>query len=272
MVKSHQGGTLKGRLPFRLGTTSYVIPADILPNVEFLAAQVDDVELILFESEETSNLPDEGVLAGLRSLAQAHGLTYTVHLPLDARLGAADEGERRRSVGKCLRVMELTRALGPFAWIVHLDGEQQGPVPSLEPALWLARLSQSLEALTDAVPSPRLLCAETLSYPFELVEELVRECGLSACLDVGHVLLAGGDPLASLERYLPEIRVIHLHGVREGRDHVSIGALDCAALRRLLALLGGEGAADRVVTLEVFERPEFEDSVRVLAQEITWPR
>ena len=32
-----------GRLPFRLGTSSYIIPADILPNVDFLKDKVDDI-------------------------------------------------------------------------------------------------------------------------------------------------------------------------------------------------------------------------------------
>ena len=42
-------------LPFRLGTTSYIIPADILPNVRYLADKVDDIELVLFEADDYSN-------------------------------------------------------------------------------------------------------------------------------------------------------------------------------------------------------------------------
>jgi hypothetical protein len=29
--------------PFRLGTTSYIIPADILPNAQYLADKVQDI-------------------------------------------------------------------------------------------------------------------------------------------------------------------------------------------------------------------------------------
>ena len=38
---------------FRLGSTSYVYPDDILPNVQRLAqaGDVDDIELVLFEVE-----------------------------------------------------------------------------------------------------------------------------------------------------------------------------------------------------------------------------
>jgi hypothetical protein len=37
---------------FRIGTTSYIIPAGIVPNVAYLAPQVDDVELVMFETDE----------------------------------------------------------------------------------------------------------------------------------------------------------------------------------------------------------------------------
>ena len=43
---------------FRFGTTSYIIPADILSNVRYLAGKVRDVELVLFEIDGgPSNLP-----------------------------------------------------------------------------------------------------------------------------------------------------------------------------------------------------------------------
>ena len=73
---------------FRVGTTSYIIPADILPNVQYLAPRVDDVQLVLFETDEYgSNLPDAALRGQLVELGARHGMTYTVHLPLDLRLG-----------------------------------------------------------------------------------------------------------------------------------------------------------------------------------------
>ncbi len=37
---------------FRLGSTSYVYPDDILPNVRKLMSSVDDIELVLFEVDD----------------------------------------------------------------------------------------------------------------------------------------------------------------------------------------------------------------------------
>src|SRR3989304_3241629 len=98
---------------FRLGTTSYILPDDILPNVRFLADKVQDVELVLFEVDDgPNNLPAPGVVAELAALADAHALTYTVHLPLDLRLGA-DGDEGHVSLVKARKVIERTRPLQP---------------------------------------------------------------------------------------------------------------------------------------------------------------
>ncbi|RME36673.1 MAG: hypothetical protein D6793_05375 [Thermoflexia bacterium] len=73
---------------FRLGSTSYVYPADILPNVQRLAGLVEDVELVLFEIPQASNLPDIRTIEGLREVARRYRISYTVHLPTDLQLGA----------------------------------------------------------------------------------------------------------------------------------------------------------------------------------------
>src|SRR5512138_1133341 len=110
------------KYPFRLGATSYIIPDDILPNVRSLAGKVRDIELILFEVDDgPNNLPAPGVIAELLQLADRHDLTYTVHLPLDLKLGE-DGSEQDRSLLKAKRVIDCTRDLQPWAYVLHLDG------------------------------------------------------------------------------------------------------------------------------------------------------
>ena len=56
--------------PFRLGTTSYIIPDDILPNARYLAGKVRDIELILFEVDDgPNNLPAPEVIDELSQIA-----------------------------------------------------------------------------------------------------------------------------------------------------------------------------------------------------------
>ena len=109
--------------PFRLGTTSYIIPDDILPNARYLAGKVRDIELILFEVDDgPNNLPSPEVIEDLSQIAGKYDLTYTVHLPLDLKLGE-DSSERDQSLVKAKRVIDCTRALDPWAYILHLDGK-----------------------------------------------------------------------------------------------------------------------------------------------------
>src|SRR5208337_2974964 len=62
-------GSLKNRFPFRMGTIPYIIPAELLPNVNFLAGKVDDIELVLFESDEITNLPENATVKALKKTA-----------------------------------------------------------------------------------------------------------------------------------------------------------------------------------------------------------
>lgn len=254
---------LKGCLPFRLGTTSYIIPDDLVPNVTYLADQVDDVELVLFESHEMSNLPDAAAMGALANLARDHDLTYTVHLPLDTPLGSNDLLTRQRAVEKCRKVIQLTQALKPFATILHLHGRQSGRTPATDLSSWCRALHRSLGELLHSGIAPAQICVETLAYPFEHVWDLIQDFDLSVCLDIGHILLNEYDLEAYLDTYLERCRVIHLHGIRHGRDHTDIGGLPQQTLTKLLQRLN-VATPTRVVTLEIFNQNDFDRSLEVL--------
>jgi sugar phosphate isomerase/epimerase len=255
--------SLKNRFPFRLGTTSYVIPADLMANVAFLADKVDDIELVLFESHEISNLPDDATLRALKETADRHDLTYTVHLPLDASLGHAEKAVRWSSLDKCLRVIEITTRLDPFAYIIHFHGDDRGERPSPEMMRWTQGHRLAVERLIQVV-SPETLCVETLDYPYHLIEDIVVDYGLSVCLDIGHHLVNGVAPEASLDRYLPRTRVLHLHGVEEGHDHRSLAYLPDGLLTALVNRLGSGPEKTRVLTLEIFDETALNESMNVL--------
>lgn len=261
--------------PWRLGTSSYIIPDDILPNVRYLADKVDDVELVLFESKEASNLPTRAVIRELNVLAADNDLTYTVHFPLDVYPGAADPGERRRTLETYRRIIGLTEELCPFGYVLHLTPDMYGRLPSKDMSGWLGSLDWSLEALlrTGLVES-RMLCAETLSYPFELVTPLVERYDLAVTLDIGHVWLMGYDAVANCAALLPRTRICHLHGVsgladEGGQDHRGLGVTEPSRVEFFLRALAAqirEDEVQRVLTLEIFSQEHLENSLEVLAQ------
>lgn len=243
--------------PFRFGTTSYIIPADILPNVQYLAGKVQDVELVLFDIEDgLSNLPNREQIAELSSIAAGNDLTYTVHLPLDLRL--ADDGSMcHASLEKARRVIDCTRELNPWAYVLHLDGKyvRNGATPE---ALfrWQEQAVQSLEIVGIwAGGTEKLAIENTEGYTLDFYQSVLDKIAVNRTVDVGHLWLDNYDPVAYLQNALPRTRVIHIHGI-EGRDHKSLAHVPEVKLRAVLdELIRADYRG--VFTVEVFSEDDF---------------
>jgi sugar phosphate isomerase/epimerase len=248
---------------FRVGTTSYILPDDILPNVEYLAPKVDDVELVLFETDEHGgNLPDAALRGRLMALAAEYELTYTVHLPLDLRLGDGGATADLPLV-KARRVIEATRDLRPYAYTAHLDGVllMRNPTAA-ELTAWQANAIQSLEVVLDWLDRPELLCIENIErWDPGAFAPVVDALPVGLTADVGHFWLQEADPLAFLERWIDRVRVVHLHGIA-ARDHASLAHMPQERLDPVVDYL--RQRFQGVLTLEVFSREDFESSLEAL--------
>jgi hypothetical protein len=113
------------------------------------------------------------------------------------------------------------------------------------------------------------------------VEPLLRRHDLGVTLDVGHLLCHGGTISRHLSDFGDRLSVVHLHGIREGRDHCDIGTFPAEELRLMLqgftasgrkrpawvAPSAAEGSpAPLVVTLEVFGWQPAWASLKTLAE------
>ncbi len=255
---------MKKRFPFRFGTTSYIIPADIVPNVEYLKDKVDDIELVLFESDEFSNLPSHEDMQRLAALAGEHDLTYSVHMPLDVYLGHPDRIERERSVGKCRRIAELTEILPKSAYVLHFEAGERVDINEFsgeEMLRFTEGVHDSSAMLLEQLSVPASsICVENLNYPYDLIWPVVEEHGFSVTLDVGHLEFYGFPTARYLERYLSRAKVLHMHGTREGMDHNSLSYMNPAALDMVMQALELDSGNERVFTLEIFSEEDFNTS------------
>ena len=257
--------TLRARPNFRLGVTSYVYPADLLTNVRQLAGAVDDIEVVLFESSDVSNLPTPADIEALRALAAAHNMTFTVHFPIDRQLGSAARETRQNLRDQILKIMALTHPLKPYGYILHMEGVQPDATAA-RVAEWQRDVQALLPELVAQAERPDLFCVENLDYPFEWCEPFLDRHGLAVCMDVGHLWRRGRDAAQHWDRYRERIRVVHLHGVRGERDHLALDVLAPADLRAFLRAING---FQGVVTLEGFEREAVARSLRCLENTLT---
>jgi len=152
----------------------------------------------------------------------------------------------------------------PFAYILHLHGEQRSKSLAADLARWKANLEGSVgELLKNSFPTG-LFCIETLDYPFELVEQIVYDYNLSICLDIGHLLLHGLPYEDYLDRYFEKTRVVHLHGIIDGKDHSNISSISPDQLSLLMSFFSRNKDGNRVVSLEVFNEKDLTVSLDIL--------
>jgi len=252
---------VKGRYPWGVGVTSFVLPADLVTNVRCAAPLADAVQLLFFESPSQAVLDHPLDLPELSRIAAEQQLRYTVHLPIDIRLGAGERQLRQQGVDEIDALVGKLAILSPESYDLHLAGE-----PELASEVWLDNLAWSLRELKRRLgQEARRLAIENIEYPLDPLLPLVTEFDLSLCLDMGHVLRYGHDWQQAVEEFLPRARHLHLHGVSGGRDHRALAAADGSWLLGLgerLRHLDFSG----VVTLELYALERVEQSLAVIAE------
>jgi sugar phosphate isomerase/epimerase len=267
----------RGRFPFKLATTSYIYPDEMVPNVVRLGPFFDEIELVLFESERPESIPDSAKIDHLIELSKLHQLGFNIHLPLDISLGDECDDIRTHGTSITKTVIQRTLPLNPSLYTLHLDFLNSPTLPLLKGGegrfiqekdieAWRRRVSRSLKEILNNGIQAKQISIETLAYPFEWIEDIVKEFGLSICLDIGHILTQGYDLRDYLKTYLPGTSIIHLHGVHKGSDHLGIETLPATDLDLILSALRHYHG---IVSIEVFSINALKSSLSILEEKWT---
>lgn len=221
---------------------------------------LDEIELLMFESAWPDSLPSEQIIAELAQAGHEIGITYNIHLPADVSLTSADPAERKHAVEILQLFIKQCLPLSPSAFALHLPCDI--PLQDRKDIQqWRKRGADGLSLLLDTVPDSRVLAVETLMYPFDIAEPLIKDFDLSVCMDTGHLMLCGFDVKNLWETYADRIPLMHLHGVHGGKDHLSLDSLSAAqadVIREILKNFRG------VVSLEVFSYKHLLPSLEFL--------
>lgn len=262
---------------FRLGTTSFIYPDHILPNVRRIGIFFDEIELLMFESEPRDVLPSQRDIRELVRLSGDLNLTYNVHLPTDIHLAAPSAPARQQAADRIARVMDLCEPLDATTHTLHLetggdDGSNGSGCDSSERVTdeWTGRAMDGLDRLVPLLPRPDLISLETLDYPPKRLLPFLERYELNVCIDAGHHFKYGYDLAASLDLFKERVPLIHLHGfgkTKKGvRDHTGLDRLDPVLFEQTVGLLAGFHGT---VSLEVFNRDDLNRSLGVLSKAFT---
>jgi sugar phosphate isomerase/epimerase len=256
---------LKNQFGFRLSVPSFIYPAGYAENVQRLGGAVDEIELLLFESDP-AELPSPAEIDELAHLAQGLQITYNIHLPIDIDPAAADRKVRLNAVDRIAGVVALAAPLFPTTYTLHLPCSSHREDTAALSA-WQARSIESLDLLLSKAPlEAGQLSIETLDYPPEWLAPVISALGCAACIDVGHVLKHGFDLKKVLVDLAPQTTIIHLHGTLAGSDHLDLASLDRSAWKTLHPFLTSFQGS---LSLEVFS-PERLYASMVCLPQLMW--
>lgn len=246
----------------KIGTTSYIYPDNIIPNAEKLCGLVEDLQLILFEGEDYSNLPTVNDIKVLSEITKKSGLSYTVHLPIDLDVCSSEENFRKFSLTRTLEIMELTNPLNPTGFVLHLPRKSV-----ISEGEWQKCASESLSAIYENYPVDSLY-VENLSYPISLLEPVINNFNSNLCLDISHAVRCGDDWENYFELYFDRIGVIHFYGPEsDSEGHLGLQKADRSFVNSAVKKLVTDGF-DGLLILEVFGKEDFFESMTILKEEL----
>ena len=254
----------KGIFPFKLGTTSFIYPDDYIPNVKMLGPYLDEIELLLFESLPADALPSKAVIEELSHLAREYGLAYNIHLPTDVSISAAQSEKQQHAVNTILRVIDRVAPLCPTAYSLHIPYSPKS-FDSDTVKSWQRCVFKNIEKILAGGIAAESIAVETLEYRFDLLDDILAGLNLRVCLDIGHLIAHGDDPNALFDKYGDRTSIIHLHGVKNGHDHLALDKLPHKFTEPVLAILKRYTGS---VSLEVFAFDDLKSSLAFLEKQV----
>ena len=256
----------KNYYPFKIGTTSFIYPDLYIPNVALLGPFVDEIELLLFENDPVNSLLSKAVINELKFLSQELQLSYNIHLPTDISVSDPASAKQDQAVDTFVKIIERVAPLSPSSHTLHVPYRA---APNDEDHLrkWQDIVYRNLAKIIHAGVAADAIAIETLDYPFEIIYNIVSNLNLSVCLDIGHLALYGADIQAAMDKYSEIVTIIHLHGVANRKDHIS---LDQLTDNLIDPVIGRLKQFTGTVSIEVFNFDDLKSSLAVLEQR--WKR
>ncbi len=260
--------------PFRLGTTSFIFPDYIIPNVEKLGPVFDEIELLLFESHPSDVLPSKEEINTLIQLSEKHGVSYNIHLPVDIDLNNDSKKGKQNVSDTYVRVIERVYPLNPTTCTLHLPLPSKVKTTITGPGVleaWQENICKTLSQIVKRIPDPQWISIETLDYPFEYAEDIIEVFNFKVCIDAGHQIKYGFNLEHTFKKHRSNTPLIHLHGVdftsemQNGmkKDHTSLDKLPENHLNSVSKILK---EFKGVVSLEIFNLVNLNRSLDILSQ------
>jgi len=257
----------KNVFPFKLGTTSYILHKknnNLLSNVTYLKDYFEVIQLLFFGKEYLDEVMSHNTLQQLHEIGQKSAVSYIIHLPLDLKL----LDPRGRKVVESLNVTEKiireTKFLDVYKYILHIDGcINLAYQTALNSRQTYFRFDSVLKDLAKRLENnTSKIAIENTDYDLTFYSDIIKKYGYSICMDIGHILRFNFDLEQFIKAFYNRIAVIHLHGCKNNKDHMSLKVIDTGMLTEIAQYVQNYNHA---LIIEVFNKRDLKDSLKRLA-------
>lgn len=260
----------RNKFPFKIGTTSYIIPYEkdhVVQNVRFLKDRVDCIQLLYFSREYIEDVASLEIVGHLAEIRKACPMEYTIHLPVDMALFEKGPDGLAQQMQFIRFFMERSAPLDVQQYVLHIDGGNMPAVPGKDE---IKRFHHILEAVCKSFPAEKnRLLVENLEYDLMPFYKELMCFDMRVCMDAGHIMKLGLSVTRFLETFGDRIEQVHLHGFDGNKDHIALPRTDLKIIRPVLEFLK---TYTGTVVLEVYNESDLKESLEYLAERISPPR
>jgi sugar phosphate isomerase/epimerase len=251
---------------------------DLLKNVALLAKMLGHIEIVLFYTAELHNIPGASEIEYLKRIGEATHTSYSIHLPAFLEIASRDRKKRKESIQLAVDIITRMSAVHPLHHIIHIPFTIPTLVP--EPGVyfsrhqqkqfndWTMRALNSLKELKEKSGQGTKILVENINYSPLFLEPFLSTELCRLCLDVGHLLLGRENVMDTLKYYLNITDEVHLHGVLDGQEHLSLSVLPAGKVSKWVRFLWQSGYKG-IVNLEVFTPADLEESINIMSEIIS---
>jgi hypothetical protein len=251
----------KNKFPFKLGTTSYILPVkedSLSANVRFLKDRVDLVQLLFMGREYLGEIMSPSIIVDLKTMREESGVSYTVHLPADLDLLNPSEEKIGKSVDVIENIMAETVPLNIEGYILHVDRFLNGAARAdLDPGGY-RNFRTALDIISGRMGADaKKIYIENTTYELLYFKDIILTSPFPVCMDAGHLFFLNQDFGLFVEAFGQRTGQIHLHGFIGGKDHKAVDTLQRGAVNKIV---GFQKSYSCPLILEVFNLEDLERS------------
>jgi sugar phosphate isomerase/epimerase len=254
----------KNKFPFKIGTTSYILHAkkdNIIKNINFLKDKFDKIQLLLFGKDYLDIFLNSYILNYLQEVKKNYSIEYSIHLPIDLELLNDSLGQINKSLDIIYQIIEKTVNLKAKEYILHIDKYKKQVELNKNN---FKNFKKVCKLIKNRMANPEYFYIENTNYDLTYFKDIILENGFSVCLDIGHLFNYKQDFSIFISSFNKVIKEMHIHGIKNGKDHLSLNKLDKKYIKLLINYLTNY---KKSVTIEVFNKSDLIKSLKFLKKE-----